>query len=131
MLGLWGVASAFFAIVGWRTLGRIVAVGADRPASLAGARAFGVTAAYSLGAAALLLGAAWVVLPRAHRRGLPWSAILWLCVTAALLAGRQVAGWPLVLAAAAALAIGLDVLRRLLVAFVGRRPDPQPVKTGV
>lgn len=115
-LALWVPATAFFALVGLRVARLIVGGHAVVAAPIADARGVLVTAAYSLGGAAVGLALAWLALPRDHARGLGWAAGLWLCVTAMLLVTRQVAGWSLLVAALVALGIGLDVSRRLVLA---------------
>jgi hypothetical protein len=66
----------------------------------------------------LLLGVSWLVLPAERRQTLWRTATLWVLVTALLLVTRRVSGWPLLVAALAALAIALDVIRRLFGATV-------------
>ena len=98
VLAVWLVAGAFFAIIAVSVGG-----GAGSSAPIADLHAAAVTAGYSLGAALLLLGATWIVLPAA-RRAIGRAAMLWIAVTALLLGTRQVSGWPLFVAAIVALA---------------------------
>lgn len=116
-LAVWLGAGAFFTIIAV-SVGR----GGGTAAPIADLHAAVVTAAYSLGAALLLLGATWIVLPAA-RRAIGRAAILWIAVTALLLGTRQVGGWPLFVAAIVALAIALDVIRRLGAAIRTRWRD--------
>src|SRR5512138_2075316 len=115
-LSLWAPATAFFAVVGLRVARQVVGGHAVAAAPIADARGALVTAAYSLGGAAVGLGMAWLALPRNHAQGLGWAAGLWLGATALLLVTRQVGGWSLLVAALVALGIGLDVIRRLVLA---------------
>ena len=113
-LALWVPATAFFAVIGLQVARQLVGGHAVVAAPIADARGALVTAAYSLGGAAVGLGLAWLALPRDRVGGLGWAAGLWLGVTALLLVTRQVGGWPLLVAALVALGIGLDVSRRLV-----------------
>ncbi len=113
VLTLWAPATAFFAVVGVR-VARTVASRSEVVAHIVDLRGALVTAAYSLGGAAVGLGLAWLVLPAARSRGMRWMAWLWLAVTALLLTSRRVSGWPLMIAALVATGIGLELCRRLL-----------------
>ena len=116
-LAVWLVAGAFFTIIAV-SVGR----GGGTAAPIADLHAAAVTAGYSLGAALLLLGTTWIVLPAA-RPAIGRAGILWIAVTALLLGTRQVSGWPLFVAAIVALAIALDVIRRLGAAIRTRWRD--------
>ncbi len=113
MLTLWAPATAFFAVVGVR-VARAVVSRSEVVAHIVDLRGALVTAAYSLGGAAVGLGLAWLVLPVARIRGMRWMVWLWLAVTALLLTSRRVSGWPLMIAALVATGIGLELCRRLL-----------------
>jgi len=113
VLTLWAPATAFFAVVGVR-VARAVVSRSEVVAHIVDLRGALVTAAYSLGGAAVGLGLAWLVLPVARIRGMRWMVWLWLAVTALLLTSRRVSGWPLMIAALVATGIGLELCRRLL-----------------
>ncbi|WP_353266162.1 hypothetical protein [Gemmatimonas sp.] len=124
VLTLWAPATAFFAVVGVR-VARAVASRSEVVAHIVDLRGALVTAAYSLGGAAVGLGLAWLVLPAARTRGMRWMAWLWLAVTVLLLVSRRVSGWPLLIATLVATGIGLELCRRLLLtALDGRGTRP-------
>ena len=91
----WAPATAFFGAIALAVARDLAARLPPRSAPIANVSAALVTAGYSLGGAALVLGVAWVALPRAHATALGRAALLWTGVTALLLGTRQVAGWPL------------------------------------
>jgi len=112
LLAAWVLAGLFFAIVGLRST-RDVGGGAVLNASITTVRAALITAAYSLGGAAVALGLTALALPRAER---PWIlrwGVLWVVTTAALILVRRVAGWSLIVAALVALVLAADASRRL------------------
>ncbi|HTJ23936.1 MAG TPA: hypothetical protein VL383_16140 [Gemmatimonadaceae bacterium] len=123
-LVVWAPATAFFATIAILVARRMGEPGGPQPL-IADLKAALVTTAYSLGGAAAGLGLACLVLPRARAHGLFWSAALWLCATAMLLVTRRVGGWPLLVAAVIAVGIGVDVIRRLVLALVAAwRAEP-------
>ena len=125
VLALWAPATAFFATVALVVAGETIGGHGGPAAPIVDVRGALITAAYSLGGAAVGLGLAWLVLPRIYGRGLRWSAALWFGATALLLGARQVGGWPLLVAAIVAVGIGLDVSRRLVLALVAEgRAEP-------
>lgn len=130
-LVVWAPATVFFAALGLAVARGLAAGQPPRIAPIVDPMGALVTAAYSLGGAGVGLGLAWLALPRDDGRALARAAALWLGVTAMLLGTRRVSGWPLLVAAVVALGIGLDVLRRLLVALAraGGRP-PSAARRG-
>jgi hypothetical protein len=115
LFAAWVLAGLFFAIVGLRTTRDFSPApnGAVLTAPITTARAALITAAYSLGGAAVALGLTTLALPRADRPWIRRLAVLWVVVTAGLILSRRAAGWPLFLAALVALAIAADASRRL------------------
>lgn len=129
-LAVWVPATAFFAVLGLRVASEL-ARSHDAPAApIADVRGALITAAYSLGGAVVGLGLAWLALPPALARGLRWAAGLWLGVTALLLATRQVAEWPLLVAAFVAFGIGFDVNRRVVQGILAGRARSAPSPGG-
>jgi hypothetical protein len=116
-LTVWAPATAFFATIAILVARRMGERGGPQPL-IADLNAALITTAYSFGGMVVGLGLAWLVLPRVRAQGLLWSAALWLGATAMLLVTRQVGGWPLLVAAVLAVGIGVDVIRRLVLALV-------------
>jgi hypothetical protein len=117
-LALWVPATVFFATIGLLVTREVLGRASGPTAPIADVRGALVTAAYSLGGAAIGLGLAWLVLPRTRGRGLGVSATLWIAATVLLLATRRVSGWTLLVAAVVATGIGIDVIRRLVLAVI-------------
>ena len=115
LVAAWALAALFFLVLGMR-VARDLAQAPDSPllaASITTVRAALITAAYSLGGAAVTLGLTALALPRSER---PWTArmvVLWLVVTVLLILSRRVSGWPLLVAVVIALGIAADASRRL------------------
>jgi hypothetical protein len=120
-LAVWVPATLFFAVIAVSVATELVGSRTRVAAPIAEAHGAMVTVAYSLGGAVVGLGLAWLALPPAFARGLRWAAGLWLGVTALLLVTRQVGGWPLLVAAFAALGIGFDVIRRVVRGLLAAR----------
>ncbi len=122
-LALWIPATAFFAVIALRVGQGVWMRGPGRSAPIVDLHGALVTAAYSLGGAAVALGLAWIALPPSQTRAVRWAGWAWLGVTAVLLALRRIDGVPLLVAALAAFAIGVDVCRRLVRAALHYRQD--------
>ena len=120
VLAVWALATAFFATVGLFVARDVFGHRSGPTGTITDIRSALLTAAYCLGGAVVGLGLAWLALPKGHGRGLRWSVAVWLGVTALVLGARQAGGWPLLVAALVAVAIGLDVSRRLILTLSHR-----------
>jgi hypothetical protein len=120
-LAVWVPATAFFMLIGLLVGRDAIAGHGGLHSPIEDARAALITTAYSLGGAVVGLGLAWLVLPRDSARGLKWLALLWIVTTAFLLAAGRVSGGPLLGAAIVASGVGVDVIRRLVMALFGVR----------
>lgn len=131
VLILWAAATTFFATVGLLIAHETIARRVGPDAAITNLRQAVITAAYSLGGAVIGLGLAWLALPRSSRRGLRWSAALWLGATLLILGTRRVGGWPLLVAAVVAAGIGLDVSRRLVLTLGVSGAPSEPRRPGI
>lgn len=113
-LALWVAATAFFAIVGYGVAHDLATGRTALSAPIASVHAAVVTIAYSLGGAAIGLGVARLAVSRERGRRIGRLGLVWLGVTALLVATRRLSGWPLLVASVVALGIGVDVCRLLI-----------------
>lgn len=116
-LALWVPATGFFALVLALVARQLTGPTPALSSPIVDLRSALITTGYSIGGAAACLGIAWLALPGSRRRSLARIAMLWIGVTGLLLVARQVSGVPLLIAAAVATVIGVEVNRRLLLAI--------------